>query len=57
MSWSEAKWVVDQLLQKTGQSPNNMRAFTAFAMSKTSIGLKFLEHVRGLLVVISVFKI
>lgn len=43
MSWSEAKWVVDQLLQKTGQSPNNMRAFTAFAMSKTSIGLKFLE--------------
>lgn len=43
MSWSEAKWVVDQLLQKTGNSPNNMRAFSAFAMSKTSIGLKFLE--------------
>ena len=43
MSWSQAKWVVDQLLQKTGNSPNNMRAFTAFAMSKTSIGLKFLE--------------
>lgn len=43
MSWSEAKWVVDQLLQKTGHAPNNMRAFTAFAMSKNSIGLKFLE--------------
>lgn len=43
MSWSQAKWVVDQLLQKTGSSPNNMRAFTAFAMSKNSIGLKFLE--------------
>ena len=43
MSWAEAKWVVDSLLQKTGQAPNNMRAFTAFSVSKTSVGLKFLE--------------
>ena len=43
MSWAEAKWVVDQIVQKTGQVPNNMRAFTAYPMSKTSIGLKFLE--------------
>ena len=26
MSWAEAKWVVDNILQKTGQAPNNMRA-------------------------------
>lgn len=43
MSWAEAKWVVDSLLQKTGQAPNNMRAFTAFSVSKTSIGLRFVE--------------
>lgn len=43
MSWAEAKWVVDNILQKTGQAPNNMRAFTAFSVSKTSVGLKFLE--------------
>ena len=43
MSWAEAKWVVDNILQKTGQAPNNMRAFTAFAKSKNSIGLRFLE--------------
>ncbi|MCM1224049.1 MAG: hypothetical protein NC548_57310 [Lachnospiraceae bacterium] len=43
MSWSEAKWVVDQLLQKTGQAPNNMRAFSVFATSKTSLALRFLE--------------
>lgn len=43
MSWAEAKWIVDSLLQKTGQAPNNMRAFAAFAVSKNSIGLKFLE--------------
>lgn len=43
MSWAEAKWVVNELLQKTGQAPNNMRAFSAFAISKTSIGLKFQE--------------
>ena len=43
MSWAEAKWVVDNILQKTGQAPNNMRAFSAFSMSKTSVGLKFLE--------------
>lgn len=43
MSWAEAKWVVDNILQKTGQAPNNMRAFTASTISKTSIGLKFLE--------------
>lgn len=43
MSWSEAKWVVDQLLQKTGQAPNNMRAFAVFATSKTSLALRFQE--------------
>ena len=43
MSWVEAKWTVDSLLQKLGQAPNNMRKFTAFSVSKTEIGLKFLE--------------
>lgn len=43
MSWAESKWVVDNILQKIGQAPNNMRAFAAFATSKTSVGLKFLE--------------
>ena len=43
MSWAEAKWTVDQILQKVGQAPNNMREFTAFAKSKNSIGLRFLE--------------
>lgn len=43
MAWSEAKWVVDQLMNKLGTAPNNMRAFTAYAISKSSIGLKFLE--------------
>lgn len=43
MSWAEAKWVVDQIQQKLGLAPNNMRSFTAYAVSKTSIGLKFLE--------------
>ena len=43
MGWAEAKWTVDQILQKIGQAPNNMRKFTAFSVSKTEIGLKFLE--------------
>lgn len=43
MSWAESKWVVDSLLQKIGQAPNNMRAFTAFSLSATSLGLRFLE--------------
>lgn len=43
MSWAEAKWTVDQILQKIGQAPNNMRAFNAFSVNKTSIGLNFLE--------------
>lgn len=43
MSWAEAKWTVDQILQKVGQAPNNMREFTAFAKSANSIGLRFLE--------------
>lgn len=43
MSWAEAKWTVDQILQKVGQAPNNMRKFTAFSVSKTEIGLRFLE--------------
>lgn len=43
MSWAEAKWTVDSLLQKIGQAPNNMRGFTAYPLSTTSIGLKFQE--------------
>lgn len=43
MGWAEAKWTVDQILQKVGQAPNNMRKFTAFSVSKTEIGLRFLE--------------
>src|SRR5574344_1828690 len=43
MSWAEAKWTVDSILQKIGQSPNNMRAFSAFPLSATSLGLRFLE--------------
>lgn len=43
MGWAEAKWVVDQLQQKLGMAPNNMRAFTANAVSGTSIEVKFLE--------------
>ena len=39
MAWSEAKWVVDQLMNKLGTAPNNMRAFTAYAVSKSSLGL------------------
>ncbi|MBS6062729.1 MAG: hypothetical protein KH972_02540 [Peptostreptococcaceae bacterium] len=43
MSWSEAKWIVDNILQKTGRQPNNMRKLVAIPLSKTSIGLTFLE--------------
>ncbi len=43
MGWAEAKWTVDQLLQKLGQAPNNMRACQAYSDSKTEIGLRFLE--------------
>lgn len=43
MSWVEAKWTVDQILQKIGQAPNNMRSFHAFSISETEIGLEFLE--------------
>lgn len=43
MSWAEAKWTVDSLLQKIGQAPNNMRSFIAYSLSATSIGLKFQE--------------
>ena len=38
MSWAEAKWTVDSLLQKIGQAPNNMRSFIAYSLSATSIG-------------------
>lgn len=43
MSWAESKWIVDSLLQKIGQAPNNMRTFAALPLSKTSIGLRFSE--------------
>ena len=38
MSWVEAKWTVDQILQKIGQAPNNMRSFSAFSVSKPKLG-------------------
>ena len=43
MGWAQAKWIVDSLAQKIGQSPNNMRAFTATRASDTSVSLTFLE--------------
>lgn len=43
MSWSEAKWVVDQIVRKTGRAPNNMRSFSVLAASETSAALRFLE--------------
>lgn len=43
MGFPEAKWIVDQILQKVGQAPNNMREFTTFAKSANSIRLRFLE--------------
>lgn len=43
MSWAEAKWIQDKLLQATGRAPANMRMFTTEIISKTSVGLKFLE--------------
>lgn len=47
MSWGQAKWVVDQIVQKipsvTGQQPNNMRSFTAFSINGSTIGLRFQE--------------
>lgn len=43
MSWAEAKWTVDSLLQKIGTPPNNMRLFTATTLTPTSVGLNFLE--------------
>lgn len=43
MSWAEAKWTVDSLLQNLGQAPNNMRLFTAYPVDETTIGLKFVE--------------
>ncbi len=43
MSWAESKWIVDNILRKIGQQPNNMRSFVATPLSNTSIGLTFLE--------------
>ena len=43
MSWAEAKWVVDNVLQKVGRVPDNMRAFSVSSVSKTSLGVRFLE--------------
>ena len=43
MSFAEAKWTVDQLVQKIALQPNDMRSFTAFSVSGTQIGLRFLE--------------
>ena len=43
MSWAEAKWTVDQILQKVGRVPDNMRAFSVSSVSKTSLGVRFLE--------------
>ena len=43
MSWAEAKWIVDNLLQKIGQQPNNTQKFIITPLSETSVGLMFLE--------------
>lgn len=43
MSWAEAKWIVDQISQKVGRVPDNMRAFSVSSVSKTSLGVRFLE--------------
>lgn len=43
MGWPEAKWIVDQINQKLGVYPNNMRMFDAYPTSKSIIALKFLE--------------
>lgn len=43
MSWAESKWVVDNILQKIGQQPNNMRKFVAVPLTSTTIGLTFSE--------------
>lgn len=43
MSWAEAKWTVDSLLQKLGQAPNNMRAFSGYGTAEGTIYLCFLE--------------
>lgn len=43
MSWAEAKWIVDNVMQKVGQAPNNMRSFAVYAETDTTISLRFLE--------------
>ena len=43
MGFPEAKWIVDQILQKVGRVPDNMRAFSVSPVSKTSLGVRFLE--------------
>ena len=43
MAWAEAKWIVDNLTRKVGQSPNNMVSFSASVASSTSVNLKFRE--------------
>lgn len=43
MSWAEAKWVVDNVLQKVGRVPDNMRAFSVSSVSTNSLGVRFLE--------------
>ena len=43
MSWAEAKWIHDKLLQAMGRAPANMRKFSCEILSQSSIGLKFLE--------------
>lgn len=43
MSWAEAKWIHDKLLQANGRAPSNMRMFITTPLSKTSIGVRFLE--------------
>lgn len=43
MSWAEAKWTVDTIVQKIGQPPNNMRAFRVNPSTSTSVALNFLE--------------
>lgn len=41
--WPEAHWTVDQIIQKVGRAPNNMRKFKALSVNKNTIGLQWLE--------------
>jgi hypothetical protein len=43
MAWGEAKWVVDNLIRKIGQSPNNMRSFEVTSVTSSTASIIFQE--------------